>query len=437
MKIISVFEHQPIPLAGDDPPLRDVHLRQLERLNRQAGVDLVKLGYREIKATSYVGVIQLGRVTLQILPKVDKNRENEAATDEHVRSAVSNLLWMLIYAGELPIREQGISSLLKQKSDVFEVLVHIFCARLIEQLARGPYRDYQRREELLPVLKGRWLLNRHLRERPLVQDRFLTAYDEFTADNPLNRVLCYTVHFLRCFSRDASNLRRLDLLRAWLEDVTLLPRVSSTDLRQVIFTRLNAGFEPIFNLACLFLTEEALQLQAGQTQVFSFLFDMNLLFESFVAGFLRRHRSDALPKHLQQCELLVQGGGRPYYLARNEQGQNRFQLKPDLLFREPNSSTISLIVDTKYKTHDRIQEADVYQMYAYARRYNCQEVLLLYPDARMPAQRLYIDQADWSGVPDGSAITLRTHTVNLNCDLCKERVEFAHSLAQALGGGKE
>ena len=59
MTTVSLFEHQSISLAGEDVPLRDGHLRQLERLNRQAGVDLMKFGYKQLRATSYVGVIQL------------------------------------------------------------------------------------------------------------------------------------------------------------------------------------------------------------------------------------------------------------------------------------------------------------------------------------------------------------------------------------------
>jgi 5-methylcytosine-specific restriction enzyme subunit McrC len=196
MAALSFFEHKFISLAGDDPPLRDIHLRQLDRLNRQSGVDLVKLGYKQIRATSYVGVIQLGHVTLQILPKVDIHGRDDGHNPDSVNSAVANLLWMLVYAGELPVYENELSSLLKRRGDLFEILVRIFCERLIEQLERGLHRTYQRQEETLSVLKGRWLLGRQLREQPLVRNKFLVTYDEFIPDNLLNRVFCYTVHYL-------------------------------------------------------------------------------------------------------------------------------------------------------------------------------------------------------------------------------------------------
>jgi 5-methylcytosine-specific restriction enzyme subunit McrC len=430
METISVFEHQPIPLVSDDVALKGVHLRQLERLNRQAGVDLVRLGYKQLRATSYVGVIQLGGVAVQILPKVDTTLREDGNDPISVDSALANLLWMLVYAGELPVHEGEVASLLKRRADLFEILVRIFCKRLTEQMERGVHRTYQRQENTLPVLKGRWLLGRQLREQPLLRDRFLVTYDEFLADTPLNRILCYTVHFLWGLTRDAGNRRRLDILRMWFDGVTLLPRVSAQDLARVTFTRLNAAYRPVFNLACLFLAQEALQLQVGKLQAFTFLFDMNLLFERFVAGFMRRHRHQVLPEALWDCEILAQGSGAPRWLARTPDGGRKFRLKPDLLLRRQDR-TISMIVDTKYKTHAAITEADAYQMHAYATRYECPEVLLLYPEGQMPDRTLYIENT--IGQPP---IRLRTQTINLRHNLGTRsgRDDLATELAQALEG---
>lgn len=432
METISLFEHQVLPLLGDDAPLREQHLRQLDRLNRQAGVDLVKLGYKQIRATSYVGVIQLGRVTLQILPKVDAHGQDDRRNSASVASAVANLLWLLVYAGELPIRENEVAALLKRPGDLFEILVRLFCERLAEQLERGLHRTYQSEEETLPVLRGRWLLGRQLRAQPLLRDKFMVAYDEFNADNLLNRILAYTVHRLETLTRDIGNRQRLDILRMWFDEVGLPPRVSGQDLERVIFTRLNAAYRPVFNLACMFLLQEALQLQAGQTEAFTFLFDMNLLFERFVAGFLRRHRRQALPSPYQNCDILVQGRGEVRWLARTrpQGGRRVFRLKPDLLLRWPDQS-MALVVDTKYKAQRVISEADAYQMHVYASRYECAEILLLYPEAQMTPQTLYVD-----GQAGQSLMRLRTHTLSLrhNLQLKTERDNLARELAEALTG---
>jgi 5-methylcytosine-specific restriction enzyme subunit McrC len=178
-----------------------------------------------------------------------------------------------------------------------------------------------------------------------------------------------------------------------------------------------------------------LQLRAGHFQTFSFLLDMNDLFERFVAGFLRRHRVQSLPPSLQDCEILTQGKGVTRWLAQTQPNGGRpvFRLKPDILFRQRGSQRVPLIVDTKYKTHDRVKESDAYQMLAYATRYQCNELLLLYPQARMQAQTLYIETA----ATEEESICLRTQTTDLSHDLSTKsgRDCLTQELHDALKGG--
>ena len=120
MKIITLFEHEQLILS-DASPLRQSHFYHLEKINQQAGVELIHIGYKRIKAKSYVGVIQIGDVTIQILPKVDITGQDNSKSESSVKSAVSNLLWMLIYAGELPVKESEISPLTRMKGNLFEI----------------------------------------------------------------------------------------------------------------------------------------------------------------------------------------------------------------------------------------------------------------------------------------------------------------------------
>ena len=172
-------------------------------------------------------------------------------------------------------------------------------------------------------------------------------------------------------------------LQQWMGEVTLLPKVNVEDLRVIPITRLNQRFEPLLNLARLFLENESLQLSSGNFQTFAFALDMNKLFEEFVINFIDRHRREILPNHLQDCELLPQSVGAVRYLAKNCNQAPVFQLKPDLVIRQ--SFHFPLIMDTKYKRlkeGDRklgVSQADFYQMYAYAKRYKCPNVLLIYP----------------------------------------------------------
>ena len=97
---------------------------------------------------------------------------------------------------------------------------------------------------------------------------------------------------------------------------------------------------------------------------FALLFDMNRLFESYVGNFIKKKLPDAILQH------------RGKYLTGKPRG---FALKPDIFLRYKNQNYIA---DTKWKivkSKDDISQADLYQLYAYGKKYNCGKLYLIYP----------------------------------------------------------
>ncbi len=219
-----------------------------------------------------------------------------------------------------------------------------------------------------------------------------------------------------------------------MNEITLLPIVGVADAAPSLITRLNTRFTPLLNLARLFLAQDALQLGSGDLTSFAFVFDMNVLFETFIARFLRRYRDQILPSALADCEMLPQTQGANRALARRGD-QAVFWLRPDLAFRQGDA--FPLLLDTKYKllnTNDRklgISSSDFYQMYAYAGRYACPRVLLLYPrtveQAPLPVTCFTIPGAD---------TIIAAATVDLQHDLgtTDGRRMLVQELAAIIGG---
>jgi 5-methylcytosine-specific restriction enzyme subunit McrC len=427
---LTIFEHETLPID-----LTARQLAQLAQLQRQLPEQVLQPVYHAsgwaLRTGQYVGVVRLGAHTIQLLPKIYRSPDT-AASATRAREATANLLYMLAYAGLVRVQESTVANLLSRESDWFEILTHLFTNHLHEEWQRGPARGYQVVEDELPLLKGKWRLSTQFR-RPDKAHRFAVVYDEFTVDIALNRILRFVVERLSRLTRSPVNARLLGELRGLLDDVSLLPAATTADADRVTFNRLNARYKPVLNLARLFLDNGALQTASGDTSLFAFVFDMNVVFEGFIAGFLNRHRAAALPPELQPCTLAAQAHGRQLHLARSE-GQPLFRLKPDLLFHEGNATR--LIADTKYKRLDSadrklgISGADFYQMFAYAQRYDCPRIVLVYPQSAEMSdpvrRRFQIEGSDEKEI--------LAATIDIRCDLGKrrERDALAAELATVL-----
>jgi len=379
---LTLFEHETREYRWTD---RD--LAELSTLSHLAGEEVLRAGVasgrRVLQATAHIGVFCFGQTTVHVLPKMYQSQATEPRS-AHEREAARNLLFLLRYALHLPVREYGLASLSAYDHDWFEGLIALFAGHLLEEWQRGPYRHYQEVKDTLPLLKGKLDVVSQLRHLE-AQHRFTVSYDEYTADVPLNRVFRFVVERLWRLTRDERNKRRLARLRQWMEEITLLPQVSVSDAHTIVMTRLNQRFASLLELARLFLDHSALQPATGSTRTYAFVIDMNQLFESFLTTFICRHRREILPPGLQACALRPQSSGTVRSLAAHlESGRKVFRLKPDLVVYDQEQNSFPLLIDMKYKRIAekggvRIAPDDFYQMFAYAQRYQCPRVLLLYP----------------------------------------------------------
>ena len=94
---------------------------------------------------------------------------------------------------------------------------------------------------------------------------------------------------------------------------------------------------------------------------FALLFDMNTLFESYVGNFIKKSFPGTILQHSEK------------HLVENPKS---FRLRPDIFLED------KFIADTKWKivkSRDDISQADLYQLYAYGKKYNCGRLYLIYP----------------------------------------------------------
>jgi 5-methylcytosine-specific restriction enzyme subunit McrC len=150
-----------------------------------------------------------------------------------------------------------------------------------------------------------------------------------------------------------------------------------------VLDRTNSDWRSLLTLAKLLLGERFQTTSGGFEHGFSLLFEMNTLFEEYVGRMLQR----ALVGTPYSVRLQ---GGRLYCLreldaASGELGAQRFMTKPDILVSVGRH--FEFIIDTKWKRlsariddpKQGVSQADLYQMMAYGRLYQCPRLMLLYP----------------------------------------------------------
>ena len=91
--------------------------RSLEHINHSVGLEALRAmvlnGKHALQATSHVGIFRFGNTTVQVLPKIYRSRSAQTSSQDE-QEAMVNLLYLLSYALQLPIREYSIAPLAQQ-----------------------------------------------------------------------------------------------------------------------------------------------------------------------------------------------------------------------------------------------------------------------------------------------------------------------------------
>ncbi|NPE27651.1 hypothetical protein HNV12_06640 [Methanococcoides sp. SA1] len=388
-----------------------------------ANSELLVLNRRGLRAKQKVGLIQVKDLSIEILPKMYKEGLTEA---EQLSNSQRNLLYLLYCCYDIPIYESEIAQMQSRKSNWFEILTFMFTKNLINILKKGANKQYIPVEENLPYFKGKWLIQKQFQINGFKKHLFYVNYDEFSPDIPLNQVLKFVVNKLKTQSQDYENRKNLNILDQMMEEITLISNPNPL-LNKIIFTRLNENYRPVFNLAKLFIEGNVVETSVGSTNAFAFTFDMNLLFERFIARFIKENNDSILPSDLSNCNICVQSNQKAF--AKNSKNKKVFYLRPDILFK--NRNLVKLIIDTKYKVlkkSDRksgVSISDIYQMASYASLFECQNIILLYPRTAGGNESILEEYA-----LENSDCKIKIATVDLRTDLMNpiNRQKLVHEL---------
>ena len=323
----------------------------------------------ELRTGNYVGVIETRRGTvLEILPKMDFIYRDEKCARQVLLEMLRT--WRGLHPAQF--NETSISEL--HDFHMLDAFVRMFLANLVRLTQRGLARHYHGVEDNLPRLRGRIRFPQHIRRNAANRARFYVAFDEFTADRPVNRLIHSTIHKLRSITRHPDNQQLLHQLRICFSEIPRSER-PEVDWQRHRIDRSMRHYDPVMAWVGLFLFNHGLATFSGKHVNQALLFPMEEVFEDYVADGFRHHQ--------RGYRVRTQGPRKPF--TRTE-GVDAFHMKPDIALIQ-SGDEVRFVLDTKWKEIDGggsdpkhgISQGDMYQLYSYGRKFGCATVALIYP----------------------------------------------------------
>jgi 5-methylcytosine-specific restriction enzyme subunit McrC len=369
-------------------PFSESELRILKKFNdsvqRSEKSDALTVTYGKIYTYSFVGIIQIGKKRIEILPKLFNPKLidpiiplEEREKQDLKRSARKNLFSLLSIAGLIPFYKSGISRYGKEQ-DFFEFLIALFLTDLEMIMSSHFYHEYVHKSDDIGHIKGKLNFQHQIVKLPSQLHTFSCIFDEFSIDNPLNRIIKATLKKIQEVCKNEENKKRafnFYSLMHGIEDEVIIP----SSIARLHFDRLNEKYEGIVEFCCMILFGSTYSASEGPHHYYALIFDMNLVFERYVTKLLRNAIQEFNFDY--QNDLYLASEYRPIF----QYIRSKKRMIPDIIVRDEEKSIA--IIDTKYKpdlSSGFISNSDTYQMLAYSIANESDKAILLYP--QLPSQ---------------------------------------------------
>ena len=314
-------------------------------------IEELRRGLR-VRTRSWVGVVRLPTVEIRVVPKVTGD--------------LLGLVRLLEYASGLDalIRLRDGATLEASGDSLLELVVLLFVEASERVLRRGLLSGYVEREGDLPIVRGRILGDRQLLERFGQLDRIICRFDELEHDVVENQLLTAALQVASPRVTSVGLQRRISRLRGVLEPICDTDQLNLAGARTTMtYNRLNAHYETAHQLGWLLFDALGIDdlFAPGEAQSFSFLLNMNQLFERFVTRVVEQVLPAARYRVTSQSPFKS--------VVWNVSSQRPYtSIIPDVVVERRGESDCRVAIDAKYKLYDErgFDQGDIYQTFLYA-----------------------------------------------------------------------
>ena len=358
-------------------------------------LDFMRIDYRRnvgdrITVKNYVGLIQMkDGFQVQILPKISFGEEEDSGNARTKRI----FLRMLRSMKDFPSKTFNDASLKVDQMNLYEIFINMYLQEVRHLVKRGIKSAYVSQEDNLRYYKGKLLVGQHLRANLVHKERFYVGYEEFLSNRPENRLVKSTLEKLQKITSSAENSKEIRQLLTAFELVESSTNYQK-DFSKVVIDRNTKDYEMLMQWSKVFLMNKSFTTFSGSTTSRALLFPMESVYESYVSQQMKKvFRPDG-------WDISTQDKG--HYLFMNP--RKKFALRPDIVLTKDDHT---VIMDTKWKNlinnekkNYGISQSDMYQMYAYSKKYKTSEIWLLYPinDEMRNSKPIKFDSGDGTTV---------------------------------------
>lgn len=353
---IQVFEYSFLPIAGKFEQRHFVALSKLNALHNYQYFDLIHNG---VVFKQYVGVIQVDGLTIEILPKVDKNESETEAVKSKWQSA---LIDMLKVTRKLKVQQVGQANVSKQSIHLLDIYFEWFLNEVQLLIHQGLIKQYYKESSNVKALKGKLEFAGHISKNLVHKERFYTTHQVYDKDHLIHQVLGQALNIIASLTKGTYLYSKCKTIQLNFPEVKTIQATDAT-FAKLPKNRKTAPYETAIAIARLIILNYAPNIKSGSEQMLALLFDMNSLWEEYILIRLKKATADN--------EFKVYGQNSKVFWK-------NISIRPDIVLEKRDES---FIIDTKWKNIDYAVPSthDLRQMYVYNDYWDSKKAMLLYP----------------------------------------------------------
>lgn len=357
---ITVFEHQVLKVGTKG--FTQKHFESLSKwlFKNQTTEDnsqYFSLVDHGVKFKSWVGILQIGNTYIEVLPKISNQNDSPEVRNEWR----NRLCRMLCVTKTLDIRQTENTNQSTFEHTLWEIFYRYYLSLVQDLIKSGLIKSYRHEEANRTALRGKLLFSKQITKNLIHQEKFYTDASVYNRDSLLNQVI---LKALKIISTNPLIFNDAKSILETFEDIQDIAtkKINWEKVELLKKERKTEKYQYALSFAELIIKGTNPDLNSGYYSVTGIMFDMNALFEKYVA----QRMSHFFPKKI--------------YAQKNKYFWEFHTARPDILYKKNENENI--IFDTKWKklaNKTDIASGDIFQQYVYCKLFSAKKAFLIYP----------------------------------------------------------